>query len=158
MSRIRNAAVIVLVVLMAPAMAAQERRQGGPPPYDPSKEVTVMGVVKGMESVDVPDGKRAILVLTVDNENLGVLLGPATWFEKQGMKFAPGAAVQVTGLTGYRYNGGSAIMPRLVKAGAKTLKLRDEAGKPLWEKELGGGFREKHLRARLVTQPALRPA
>jgi hypothetical protein len=134
MLSIRNAAVFGLVLMVTSSLAAQERRQGGgPPPYNPSKEVTVTGVVKGMELTEVEDGKRAILLLTVDNENLGVLLGPETWVEKQGVKFAPGTSVQVTGLTGYRYKGGSAIMPRVVKAGAKTLKLRDDAGKPLWE-------------------------
>jgi hypothetical protein len=129
----RYAAALALVLMLSSTIAAQERRQGGPAPYDPSKEVTVSGVVKGMESIEVPDGKRSILVLTVNNENLGVLLGPETWVEKQGVKFAPGAKVEVTGLTGYRYNGGSAIMPRLVKGGSKPLTLRDSAGKPLWE-------------------------
>ena len=133
MLKTRAGVMTALILMVTSSLAAQERRQGGPPPYDPSKEVTVTGIVKGMESIEVPDGKRAILVLTVNNENLGVLLGPETWVAKQGVKFAPGASVQVTGLTGYRYNGGSAIMPRVVKAGAKTLKLRDDAGKPLWE-------------------------
>lgn len=138
MLKTRNAAAILALVLIvafgvSSSVWAQERRQGGPPPYDPSKEVTVSGVVKGMETIEVPDGKRSILVLTVNNENLGVLLGPETWFEKQGVRFAPGATVEVVGLTGYRYNGGSAMMPRTVKVGTKTLKLRDDAGKPLWE-------------------------
>jgi hypothetical protein len=127
------APVLALALMMTSALAAQERRQGGPPPYDPSKEVTVTGVVKGMETIEVPDGKRAILVLTVNNENLGILLGPETWVNKQSVTFKAGESVQVVGLTGYRYNGGSAMMPRTVKAGAKTLKLRDDTGKPLWE-------------------------
>ncbi len=127
----RNAAVLALALLVTVSVAAQERRQGGPPPYDPSKEVTVSGVVKGMETIEVTDGRRSILVLTVNNENLAVLLGPEAWVQKQGVSFAPGATVQVVGLTGY--NGSAAIMPRTVKAGSKTLKLRDDAGKPLWE-------------------------
>lgn len=137
MMKARNMAPVVALALMVTAtvtgsIGPQERRQGGPPPYDPSKEVTVSGVVKGMESIDVPDGRRSILVLTVNNENLGILLGPETWVQKQGVTFAAGAQVQVVGLTGYRYNGGSAMMPRSVKAGAKTLTLRDETGKPLF--------------------------
>lgn len=129
----RNAAVLGFVLFVTASAGAQERRQGGPPPYDPAKEVTVSGVVKGIDTIEVADGKRSILVLTVNNENLGVLLGPETWVQKQGMAFAAGARVEVVGLTGYRYNGGSAIMPRTVKTGSKTLKLRDETGKPLWE-------------------------
>ena len=134
MRTFRNIApVLALALMVTSGLSAQERRQGGPPPYDPSKEVTVTGVVKGMESIEVPDGKRAILVLTVNNENLGIILGPEPWVQKQGVTFAAGASVQVVGLTGYRYNGGSAMMPRMVKVGTKTLKLRDDAGKPLWD-------------------------
>ena len=126
------APLLALILLTTAGLGAQERRQGGPPPYDPSKEVTVTGVVKGMESIEVPDGKRAILVLTVNNENLGILLGPEPWVQKQGVTFAAGASVQVVGLTGYRFNGGPAMMPRTVKVGSKTLTLRDATGKPLW--------------------------
>src|SRR5687767_10605647 len=103
------ASLVALALLMTTCLGAQERRQGGPPPYDPSKEVTVSGVVKGMETIEVPDGKRSILVLTVNNEQLGILLGPETWVQKQGVAFAAGASVQVVGLTGYRYNGGAAM-------------------------------------------------
>lgn len=127
------APVLALALITASAINAQERRQGGPPPYDPSKEVTVSGVVKGMENLEMPDGKRAILMITANNESLAILLGPDDWFQKQGVTFAAGASVQVVGLTGYRFNGSAAIMPRTVKAGAKTLKVRDESGKPLWE-------------------------
>ena len=128
----RVAPLLALVLMMTASLGAQERRQGGPPPYDPSKEVTVSGVVKGMESIEVPDGKRSILVLTVNNEPLGILLGPEAWVQKQGVAFAAGASVQVVGLTGYRFNGGSAMMPRTVKVGTKTLTLRDATGKPLF--------------------------
>ena len=131
---LRNAApVLALALVVTSVVGAQERRAGGPPPYDLSQEVTVSGVVKGMETIEVPNGKRSILVLTVNNESLGIILGPQEWVQKQGVAFAAGATVQVVGLTGYRYDGGPAMMPRTVKAGAKTLKLRDDAGKPLWE-------------------------
>jgi hypothetical protein len=133
MLKIRNVAPVLALVLLTSSLAAQERRQGGPAPYDPSKEVTVSGVVKGMESIEVPDGKRAILVLTVNNENVGILLGPEPWVQKQGVTFAPGAKVEVVGLTGFRFNGGSAVMPRTVKVGTKILTVRDATGKPLWE-------------------------
>jgi hypothetical protein len=133
MLKIRNVAPVLALVLLTSSLAAQERRQGGPAPYDPSREVTVSGVVKGMESIEVPDGKRAILVLTVNNENVGILLGPEPWVQKQGVTFAPGAKVEVVGLTGFRFNGGSAVMPRTVKVGTKILTVRDAAGKPLWE-------------------------
>ena len=127
------ASMFALVVLMTAFPAAQERRQGGPPPYDLSKEVTVSGTVTATETVEVGSDKRRILVITIDGASTGIILGPDAWVEKQGVVFAQGTTVQVVGLTGYRYHGGAAMMPRMVKGGAKTLKLRDEAGKPLWE-------------------------
>ena len=134
MVKTRNvASLFALALMVTTCLDAQERRSGGPPPYDLSSEVTVTGVVKGMETIELPDGKRAILVLTVNNEPVGILLGPEPWVLKQGVTFAAGASVEVVGLTGYRYSGGPAMMPRTVKAGAKTLTLRDATGKPLWE-------------------------
>ena len=134
MVKTRNAAtLLVLALMLTTCLGAQERRSGGPPPYDPSQEVTVSGVVQGMETVEVSNGRRSILVLTVNNEPLGILLGPEPWVQKQGVAFAAGASVQVVGLTGYRYPGGSAMMPRTVKVGSKTLTLRDATGKPLWD-------------------------
>jgi hypothetical protein len=133
MVKTRNvASLLALALMLTTCLGAQERRSGGPPPYDLTSEVTVTGVVKGTETIEVPDGKRSILVLTVNNEQLGIILGPETWVQKQGVTFAPGASVQVVGLTGYRYQGGPAMMPRTVKAGSKTLTLRDETGKPLF--------------------------
>jgi hypothetical protein len=130
---LRNVApVLALALAVTSILGAQERRSGGPPPYDLSQEVTVSGVVKGMETIEIPDGKRSILVLTVNNESLGIILGPEPWVQKQGVTFTPGASVQVVGLTGYRYQGGPAMMPRMVKAGSKMLTLRDETGKPLF--------------------------
>src|SRR5687767_4064451 len=122
MVKTRNAAsLFALALMVTTCLEAQERRSGGPPPYDLAQEVTVSGVVKGMETIEIPDGKRSILVLTVNNEELGIILGPDTWVQKQGVTFAPGASVQVVGLIGYRYQGGPAMMPRTVKAGTKTL-------------------------------------
>ena len=124
---------LALALMVTSTLGAQERREGGPPPYDPSKEVTVSGTVTGTETIEVPDGTRVILMLTVNAAPLGVILGPEAWVLKQGVAFTKGATVQVVGLTGYRYNSSPAMQPRTVKVGAKTLTLRDATGKPLWE-------------------------
>lgn len=133
MLKARNVApALALALMLASTLTAQERRQGGPPPYDPSKEVTVSGVVTGTETIEVGSDKRRILMVTVEGTPMGVILGPDTWVEKQGIAFAKGNTVQVIGLTGYRYDGNPAMMPRMVKVGSKTLTLRDASGKPLW--------------------------
>jgi hypothetical protein len=125
---------VALALLVTSTLGAQERRQGGPPPYDPTKEVTVSGTVTGTETIEIRgETTNAVLLLTVDGAPMGIILGPAAWVQKQGVTFAAGATVQVVGLTGYKFNGGSAMMPRTVKAGARTLTLRDATGKPAWE-------------------------
>jgi hypothetical protein len=135
MVKTRNAATLfALALMLTTCLGAQERRSGGPPPYDVASEVTVTGTVMGVETVEVGPGvKRVILKITVDNAPLGVILGPDGWVEKQGVTFAKGVTAQVVGLTGFRYEGGSAMMPRMVKVGSKTLTLRDATGKPLWD-------------------------
>jgi len=126
--------LLTLTLAMGSLTTAQERRQGGPPPYDPTKEVTVSGTVTGTETIDVgADGVRLILMLTVNDVATGVILGPDAWVKQQGVTFTKGAAAQVVGLTGYRYNGHPAMQARLVKVGPRTLTLRDASGKPLWD-------------------------
>jgi len=132
MLKTRTVAPMLALALLATSVGAQDRRQGGPPPYDPSKEVTVLGTVIGTETIEVPDGTRLILMLTVNGAPLGVILGPEAWVLKQGVAFTKGAAAEVVGLTGYRYNSNPAMQSRSVKVGAKTLTVRDATGKPLW--------------------------
>lgn len=133
MMNVRAVAPILALALFATTLNAQERRQGGPPPYDPSKEIMVSGTVIGTETMEVGSDKRRILMATIEGATMGVILGPEAWVEKQGVTFAKGAEVQVTGLPGYRYNSHPALMPRAVQIGAKTLTLRDATGKALWD-------------------------
>jgi hypothetical protein len=135
MSKTRWTAALAILVTLLPVLAAgQERRQGGPPPYDPAKEVTVSAKVLGTETIEVPDGP-AMLLLTIDLNGVptNVIVAPVAWMAKQGVAFKAGDSVTVVGLTGYKANGKPAVMPRSVKAGTKTLTLRDAEGKPVWE-------------------------
>jgi hypothetical protein len=123
---------VSLLVLTLAAVSAQERRQGGPP-YDRSKEQTVTAVVQGVERAQPPQGPaQAILMVSYQDAPLAVFLGPEEWFKAQAMTFAPKATVEITGLTGARFNGKAAIMPRLVKSGGRVLELRDADGVPKW--------------------------
>ncbi len=133
---IRRVSRLVCGALMLSACAvasAQERRQAGPPPYDRAKETTVTAVVRGVESSQPPQGPaQAILMVTYKDAPLAVFLGPDAWFKSQSVSFKEGAAVEVTGLQGARYNGNPAMMPRTIKVGTRVLELRDAEGNPKW--------------------------
>lgn len=127
--------VAVAVTVMTMVGSAQERRQGGPPPYNLANETTVRGVAIEVNEITPPSGApQAILMMTVDNAPMGVFLGPAEWFNKQNFRVGAGANVEVVGLTGARFNGNPAVMPRTVKVGTRVLEIRDAKGVPVWEK------------------------
>jgi len=133
----RYLAPVMALMLGAGSLSAepaqQRRAANGAPAYDTSREVTVSGTATGIEVMKTPDGTRIILMLTADGKTLGVILGPEDWMAKQQFRFAIGAAAEVVGLPGYRYNGNAAMLPRTVTIAGKTLTLRDASGKALWE-------------------------
>jgi hypothetical protein len=135
MTKTRWTLMIAMCVVLVPALArGQERRQGGPPPYDATNEITVSAKVLGTETIEVGD-RPAMLLLTIDVKGVptNVIMAPVAWMAKQGVTFKEGDTVTVTGLSGYKANGKPGMMPRSVKAGTKTLTLRDADGKPVWE-------------------------
>jgi hypothetical protein len=56
--------------------------------------------------------------------------GPAAFVKKEGMTFAKGDAITVTG-SKVPYDSAEAILAREVKKGEKTLVLRNQKGVPL---------------------------
>lgn len=124
---------VCLCLVFGSWLHAQERRAAGPP-YNPEEEVTVAGVVVGVENFTLPDGVvHVALNITVEGKPLAVMLGPQQWFGTQRFTFEKDAAVQVTGLTGRRLNSRPAMLPRVVKVGTRTLTIRNPKGIPMWE-------------------------
>jgi hypothetical protein len=75
--------------------------------------------------------------LKTAKEAIPVHLGPSWYMEKQGMAFAPGDKVEVTG-SRITYEGKPTIIAAEVKKGGQILKLRDASGVPAWA---GQGWR-----------------
>lgn len=126
--------LLCVLLLCASVASGQMRRQGGPPPYDPAKEVTVRGTVITTDTIAPGDGpEQTVLVLQVGDAEMGVFVGPAAWVAKQAFTLAPRTEVEVTGMPGFKYLGRAALTPRLMKAGSRTLTLRDETGRAKWE-------------------------
>lgn len=148
---------LCICLVLGSLLHAQERRGGGPP-YDLAGEVTVSGTVVGVDTFTPPDGMaRAVLNITVEGKPLAILVGPQEWFTSQRFAFEKGATVQVTGLTGSRINSAPAMLPRLVKAGTRTLTIRNVKGVPMWE---GGESADAaaHPAPLVEARPSLRPA
>ncbi len=95
--------------------------------YDPAAVVTVTGKVT--EVTTIPHGTREGIHLTVQsgNESITVMVGPSTNLEKHGIKFVKGDTVTITGS-----KQGNIIIAREITKAGQTLKLRTEAGLPLW--------------------------
>lgn len=133
--RLMTVAVVTMAMVMVMEAMAQERRQGGPPPYNLAAETTVIGLATEVNEITPPSGPpQSILMMTVDNAQMGVFLGPAEWFNRQNFRIEAGARVEVVGLTGARFNGNPAVMPRTVKVGTRVLEVRNAKGIPAWEK------------------------
>ncbi len=132
MKRLTMAVLFFVVFGMVLTVVAQgPGSQGmGFGPYNTASETTVTGTV---QAVQQHPGKRAgvgiHLLLKTKDSTLDVHVGPSWYLDKQGVKFAEGDTVEVTGSM-LKTNDG--ILAREIKKGDKTLTLRNAAGHPLW--------------------------
>ncbi len=106
--------------------------QMGPRHYDPSTETTVQGSVTAVNTVT---GMRRWtgLHLTVQSadQKYDVHVGPSTYVDSSGFKFAEGDQVEVVG-SKVDVNGAPALIAREIRKDGKVLSLRDKQGFPLW--------------------------
>jgi len=98
--------------------------------YNPQTVTTIKGVV---ESPGPQMGRMQHVswVVKTDKDKVTVHLGPAWYVNQQQFSLKPGDTVEVTGSMVERA-GGSFLVAKEVKAGGKTLKLRDDQGLPVW--------------------------
>jgi len=105
------------------------RGRHGPGFYDPKTVTTVSGQVAAVETG--PRGRGLHLQLQTAAGALPVHLGPAWFLSEQGLAFAAGDAVEVTG-SQVTFDGKPALIAQTVKKGDKALALRDLQGVPVW--------------------------
>jgi hypothetical protein len=101
--------------------------------YDPKTVETVTGEVVKVDRVTPMRGMSAgvHLVVKTDKGDVSVHLGPQWYLENQDVKIAPGDRVEVKG-SRVTLAGKPAIIAGEVQKGGDTLRLRDEAGVPVW--------------------------
>jgi hypothetical protein len=101
--------------------------------YDPKTVETLTGEVVSVSSI-VPNkgmGAGIHMILDTGKEKVSVHLGPSWYLENQDVKIEPKDKVEVKG-SKVTFQGKPAIIAMEVKKGDEVLKLRDDAGFPVW--------------------------
>lgn len=140
-------AAVMLYVFAPPAAFAQmgmgngQRMRMKMPRYDTATVVTVSGTVEKVEETTMMGGQMGEmrgmggmglhLVLKTTDKTFTVLVGPASFANDKGFKFAKGDQIEVTG-SQVKYEGADALIAREIKKGDKTLTLRNKDGVPEW--------------------------
>jgi hypothetical protein len=138
MKRMHQLSLIALAITglsIAPVCLAQRRPGGGPSAraYNTNTVETVRGEVVSVEKTTPPEGRGfgIHLVLKTEKETIPVHLRPASYVEKQTPRIEAKDSVEVTG-SRVTLDGKPAVIAARVKKGTEVLKLRDDAGRPLW--------------------------
>ena len=101
--------------------------------YDPKAVETLSGEVVSVSQITPNKGMGAGVHMTLNTgkESISVHLGPSWYLENQDVKIEPKDKVEVKG-SKITFGGKPAIIAMEVKKGDEVLKLRDDAGFPLW--------------------------
>jgi hypothetical protein len=101
--------------------------------YDVKSVETVSGEVVKIDRITPMPGMSAgvHLVVKTDKGDVSVHLGPQWYLENQDVKIEPKDKVEIKG-SRVTIQGQPAVIAAEVKKGDQILKLRDEAGMPMW--------------------------
>ncbi len=128
------ATLFILLHVAVSGAPAQPPESGESRPglFDPKTVETVSGIVLSApppSEAKVPQPVH--LTLKTEREKIPVILGPAWFFEQQGIAISALDKIQVTG-SRVMFQGKPVLIAAEVKKGGQTLKLRDDNGLPLW--------------------------
>jgi hypothetical protein len=101
--------------------------------YDPKTVETISCEVISVSRITPNKGMSAGIHMNVktDKETISVQLGPSWYLENQDVKIEAKDKVEVKG-SRVTFGGKPAIIAAEVKKGDEVLKLRDDAGFPVW--------------------------
>jgi len=101
--------------------------------YDPKSVETISGEVTSVDRITPFKGMVGGVHMNVktDKETISVQLGPSYYLENQDVKIEAKDKVEVKG-SRVSFGGKPAIIAAEVKKGDEVLKLRDDAGFPVW--------------------------
>ncbi|HEY7251426.1 MAG TPA: DNA-binding protein [Methylomirabilota bacterium] len=137
------AVIGIVAAVLTPAASAQGmkwRGSGGWGPgtsygrmYDTKTVETVSGEVMKVDRITPMRGMSSgvHLVVRTDKGEVSVHLGPQWYLENQDIRIEPKDMVEIKG-SRVTIQGQPALIAAEVKKGDQVLKLRDEAGIPMW--------------------------
>lgn len=101
--------------------------------YNQSTVTTISGTIQSVDTLTGRRGNFQLIQLTVQDSTgtFAVNIGPAFYLEQQKISFKVGDQVEVTG-SEMQFNGNDVIIAADIKEGGKTIKLRDDTGRPVW--------------------------
>jgi len=101
--------------------------------YDPKTVETINGEITVVDRITPAKGMSGGVHMNVktDKETISVHLGPGFYIENQDVKLQAKDKVEVKG-SRITFDGKPAIIAAEVKKGEEVLKLRDDAGFPVW--------------------------
>jgi hypothetical protein len=128
----RNAALVLTLLGFGAGLSAAQMGHESGMQYDLKTEKTLTGT---LDDVMTMPGTGAMsgthLALRTETETIHVHLGPTDFVKKQGITFAKGDSVAVTG-SRIKGEGFEAILARTVEKGETVITLRDTNGMPRW--------------------------
>jgi hypothetical protein len=101
--------------------------------YNPATVETISGLVESVNQITPLKGMSPGIELMVktDKETIPVHLGPAYFIERLDVKIEKGDKVEVKG-SRVAISGKPTIIAGEIRRGDSILKLRDDAGMPIW--------------------------
>jgi hypothetical protein len=131
----KTTAILFFFLIMSSQLFAQEmgqRRQF----YDSSTVTTINGTIASIDSQATPRGDFYMVRLTVKDTSgtTAVMVGPSFYLDTLNISFNKGDSIKVTG-SKVNFRGNDVLIAAQIVSGGKTLKLRDDSGRPVWMRE-----------------------
>jgi DNA polymerase III alpha subunit len=125
-------AILFSVLVISSTLFAQgmrQRRQF----YDASTVTTISGTIASVDSQETPRGGFYMVRLTVQDTSgtTSVMVGPTSYLDSQDISFNKGDSIEVTG-SKVNFRGNDIMIAGQILSAGKTIKLRDDSGKPAW--------------------------
>ncbi len=139
MNLFKHIILTLAVTLACICLAGAAEENDAVPGYDENTEIAITGVI-----AHVGVYKRGPVVLRVitDTKTYHVVIAPRWYLTQEGIAFASGEKIEVTGSKYYAKDGSLSLIAHSIKIAGRTtvLSFRDGACNPLWMKHRHGRF------------------
>ena len=101
--------------------------------YDSTTVTKINGTIASVDSQENPRGGFFMVRLSVQDTGgtTPIMVGPSSYLDEQNISFRKGDSIQVTG-SKVNFRGKDVMIAGRIVTAGKTIKLRDDSGKPVW--------------------------